>query len=558
MTFGSKRRLFQDKSASLRQTPKEVPRAPSPRPIDILHEFNRRTANTVEESSLIEEACRTIVDIGGYRMAWVGYALHSEPMTFKIMAHAGVKAFFQMPGKIWISWNENEARGLGPMGQAVRTGQACVLNSVVTAPASRHSNTKNGNHESVIALPLFVENTVIGALAIWSENEGAFGEYETNLLGELATNLSLRIAASRLSEKKTEAEKLMYEIEERYRAILAILEGVQDDITDPKRTRYAAVQRKECPSQVMQDVLSQAFVAARKDVTVLLTGESGTGKDHLAKYIHEHSTRANGPYFSVNCAAIAPELAESELFGHEKGAFTGAVHRKRGLLELAEDGTLLLNEIGELSLALQTKLLAFLDTRTFTRVGGETSVSVNARLIAATNRILKKEVDAGRFRKDLFYRLNVISITVPPLRERREDIPALVQDLLFELCSDLQCQVVPGMDDAVLSALMSYDWPGNVRELKNVIERSLILSGAGPFQLALVPGEAGFKDSPWKPDLSVGRKLREIMDEVVKSVCSNALRQCRGNKREAARILGISRDCLYRHMKRLGMDKEHW
>ena len=181
-------------------------------------------------------------------------------------------------------------------------------------------------------------------------------------------------------------------------------------------------------SKVMQETLQLALKAATSGGLVLLQGESGSGKDYMARFIHDHSDRSGGPYFSINCAAIPHELAESELFGHERGAFTGAHARKRGLLELAEGGTLLLNEIGELALLLQAKLLTFLDTKRFTRVGGEQEISVNARLIFASNRDLEKEVEEGRFRQDLFYRINVMTITAPPLRDRIEDIPILARN----------------------------------------------------------------------------------------------------------------------------------
>jgi transcriptional regulator with PAS, ATPase and Fis domain len=184
------------------------------------------------------------------------------------------------------------------------------------------------------------------------------------------------------------------------------------------------------PSKTMQVLMAQARRIARTHGTVLLLGESGTGKDHLASWIHNHSDRRNGPYFSLNCAALSPELAESELFGHESGAFTGARGRKRGLLELAEGGTLLLNEVGELSLALQSKLLTFLDTRSFLRVGGEKMVTVDARLMAATHRELERELDNRGFLEPLFHRLNVFSIRLPPLRERLEDLPILVESLM--------------------------------------------------------------------------------------------------------------------------------
>ena len=202
----------------------------------------------------------------------------------------------------------------------------------------------------------------------------------------------------------------------------------------------------EYRSEAMKSVLDLATFAASGKSVILLLGESGVGKDYLAKYIHERSNYSSGPYFSINCAAVPSELAESELFGHEAGAFTGANRRKRGLLELAEGGTLLLNEIGELSPALQAKFLTFLDTRTFTRVGGQQEIKVNARILAATNRDLQNEISSGRFRADLYYRLNVLSIRVPPLRERTEDLPILVAQLLSTLAKDLQMSFCARID----------------------------------------------------------------------------------------------------------------
>jgi two-component system, NtrC family, response regulator AtoC len=289
------------------------------------------------------------------------------------------------------------------------------------------------------------------------------------------------------------------------------------------------------------------------DSTVLLLGESGSGKDHLARYIHNHSKRADGPYFAINCAAIAPELAASELFGHERGAFTGAIARKRGLLELAEGGSLLLNEIAELSLPLQAQLLTFLDTRKFTRVGGEKEICVNARLMAASNKDLEKEAEKGAFRRDLFFRLNVMPVTVPPLRDRREDIPILVNELIAKLRIDMQLPDLPAVDHASLRALQQYNWPGNVRELRNVLERALILSGGEKINLSPLNVQAADKDSghEWSFILSFPsqKSVTEVFDDVKQALAEEALRRSGGSRKKAASLLGISRDSFYRYLK---------
>jgi transcriptional regulator with PAS, ATPase and Fis domain len=243
----------------------------------------------------------------------------------------------------------------------------------------------------------------------------------------------------------------------------------------------------EYPSQIMRETLTEAHLVAGSGSTVLLLGESGSGKDFLATYIHDHSDRAEGPFQSINCAAIPSDLMESELFGHEKGAFSGATQLKRGLIEHAHGGTLFLNEIGELSLPLQAKLLTFLDSRSFRRVGGEKQVNVSTRIIAATNKDLERDVHDGRFRDDLFHRMNVFAIRIPSLRERKEDIPILVNNLLQRLAKEMGLHTVPKLPASALDKLLHHDWPGNVRELRNVLEKAVIRSGirqkmAGPIE----------------------------------------------------------------------------
>jgi PAS domain S-box-containing protein len=308
--------------------------------------------------------------------------------------------------------------------------------------------------------------------------------------------------------------------------------------------------KRTFPSKAMKEALFQAQSIAASDGTVLLLGESGSGKDYLARWIHEHSRRSDGRFFAVNCAAVSGELADSELFGHEAGAFTGARTAKKGLLQLAEGGTLLLNEIGEFSLPLQAKLLTFLDTKSFLKVGGEHLVNVNVRIMAATHRMLMKEVAEGRFLSALFYRLNVLRIDVPPLRDRVEDIPIIAGEIVGRLAKEMQLQKVPELDAHSLAALANYHWPGNVRELRNVLERAIMLWKGG--SLHIDPSFLETTPEVWSHSVNfdADRSLPEVLGNVAKAICAESLRRCNGNKTEAARLLGISRGALYRSMRK--------
>ena len=325
--------------------------------------------------------------------------------------------------------------------------------------------------------------------------------------------------------------------------------GISRNITERKKVSPASVAESgNYSSPAMRPVMDKAGQIAGKEGIVLLLGESGTGKDHLARWIHDHSRRSANPFFSLNCAALPQELAESELFGHESGAFTGAKNRKRGLLELAEGGTLLLNEIGELTPMLQAKLLSFLDTRSFLRVGGEKSVRVNARIIAATHRDLENEVEEGRFLQPLFYRLNVFSITIPPLRERLEDIPILVEAIVSHIAAEMHLTEAPSIDSSTMAALTRYDWPGNVRELRNVLERALMLWDSG--DLLLLPPISDVLSGEWcyQVPASLGKTLHELTEDFRRSLCLEMIRRYGNNKKEAAQALGISRDSIYRYI----------
>lgn len=328
--------------------------------------------------------------------------------------------------------------------------------------------------------------------------------------------------------------------------------GIIRNVTE--RTRVRGVIKKQAedyPSPAMHVVMKQARVAAATDSIVLLQGESGSGKDYLASWIHNHSSRAGGPYFAINCAALSRELVESELFGHERGSFTGAERRKRGMLELAEGGTILLNEIGELDPAVQSKLLVFLDNKSFLRVGGQQAVQVNCRLIAASHRDLEVEAQHGRFLRPLLYRLNVFPIRIPPLRERVEDIPIVVGEILNTLADELQLTRLPVLDEQTVQRLTSYDWPGNVRELRNVLERSLMLWDGRHFDIAFPAPDKVDQEWSYTVRYEPGKSIQEITHEVLQALYEEVLRKSGGNKAEAARRLGLSRGALYRLSTRL-------
>jgi transcriptional regulator with PAS, ATPase and Fis domain len=287
----------------------------------------------------------------------------------------------------------------------------------------------------------------------------------------------------------------------------------------------------------MQRALDLARSAAHTSSTILVLGESGTGKEVLARAIHAESERRSGPFVAVSCAALTDSLLESELFGHEKGAFTGAVARRKGNFETASGGTLFLDEIGDISPKLQLDLLRVLEDRRFCRVGGNEPVTVDVRIVAATNRDLRKAVDNGQFREDLFYRLNVIPITLPPLRERREDIPLLVEDLLERLSIELK-RPIDGLSRDAMAVLMTYSFPGNIRELRNILERAIVVA-QGP---TIRPADLNLQVSPEVPGGS--------LESVERQHIARILEQSGGNVSQAARILDIDRVTLYNKIKK--------
>ena len=355
-------------------------------------------------------------------------------------------------------------------------------------------------------------------------------------------------------------------------AVQALKRGAYDYITkpvDPDELSHLvskALEHKRTKSEVtrLRETLKEAFprtdligrsaamkrvaefvdMVATTDATVLITGESGTGKEVVARAVHAHGRRRHMPMVAIHCGALTDTLLESELFGHERGAFTGAQYRKKGKFEVADGGTVFLDEIGDISLRMQTDLLRVLQEKEVTRVGGNQTIKVDFRCIAATNKNLINLVKAGTFRPDLYYRLNVLTVELPALRERREDIPLLVDHFVRRICEQTNRADVPRISADTMDLLMKYDWPGNVRELENAVERALVI-GRGPelkaadFSFQLVAAAA----------TAHGRTLEEVERMHIERVW----KECEGNHSKAARVLDIDRTTLYNKLRRYGL-----
>ena len=312
----------------------------------------------------------------------------------------------------------------------------------------------------------------------------------------------------------------------------------------------------------MQEIFRVIGKIAASPSTVLITGESGTGKELVAYEIHRGSDRAKKPFIKINCAAIPATLIESELFGHEKGAFTGAVTAKPGRFELADEGTRFLDEVAELALDMQVKLLRVLQEQEFERVGGVNTIKVNVRIITATNRLLEEEVKTGRFREDLFYRLNVLPVQLPPLRERREDIDALVQYFLKQFNEKLGKRLA-GISPVAMAALRGHAWPGNIRQLENALERMVLMADGPTIELKDLPPEiaavVGGLGTAGDPDSDGPTSLKEIVKRqtqtLEKDLIEKALEETGGNVTRAAERLGLSRKGLQLKIKELGLKR---
>ena len=305
---------------------------------------------------------------------------------------------------------------------------------------------------------------------------------------------------------------------------------------------------------IMTELFQRVEAVAPTPSTVLIRGENGTGKELIAHAIHYNSTRAKGPLVKVNCGVLSEGVLESELFGHVKGAFTGAHRDKMGRFEMAHGGTIFLDEIGDISLNMQVKLLRVIQEKEFERVGGNETIKVDVRIIAATNRNLEEAIAEKKFREDLYYRLNVIPIVVPPLRERKDDIPLLVDYFIKKFNTDFN-KSIQGVDEEALQALMAYDWPGNIRELENVLERAIVLSRSDILTVKDFPETIGVQKRQNNHFSYVeGQQLNELVEEFEKTIIEQALEKYNGNKLRTAEKLGIHRSTFMSKLKKYGIN----
>jgi len=381
---------------------------------------------------------------------------------------------------------------------------------------------------SILCAPLIFASKTLGAIYLYCGDHGIrFDEGHLELLMAIAGVTAMALVnLQRVERLRSEARRLQ-----------AALDGEHDIVGESPAIRRA---------------LNLIGKVAATDSTVLLRGESGTGKELAARAIHRASSRREGPFVAINCAAIPEALLESELFGYDKGAFTGATTQKKGQIELANGGTLLLDEIGELALGLQAKLLRVLQEREFTRVGGSRPVKVDIRLVAATNRDLGAAAKAGTFRQDLYYRLNVISVEIPPLRDRREDISLLSNYFVSKLSAKCKRRV-EGISPAAQRYLERYEWPGNVRELENVIERAIVLGSDEAILPEDLP-EAIFEAQPQSMEVGLtGESYQSAILELKKKLITSAVREAGGNYTEAARRLGVNPTYLHRLIRNLNL-----
>ena len=476
--------------------------------------FTSTSLKVDELLAMVMDAAKDIVGVKNGSLLLV-----QDEKTYKLQ-------FYQASGKNMGQLKDIDLPpGVGISGFVAKTGEAVISDDVAKDPRWYGSVSEKLKLpiQSMASFPLVIDKKVIGVVQFLDKADGStFNKTDIDILKRFA---SLMAKFFQLSKTRHMLGEEFGRLKEHY------------------QHRYTIVGE----SEPIRKCIIMAEKVAQSKATVLLNGESGTGKELFAHLIHDRSQRQNKPFLSVSCGALPASILERELFGHEKGAFTGADTKKIGLFEAANTGTLFLDEIGELPLDMQVKLLRVIQEESFMRLGGTETINVDVRLITATNRDLEKEILEKRFRQDLFYRINVIKITLPPLRDKLGDIGDLLTYFLKKHSQEGQPVKKPGK--GLVSHLMSYSWPGNIRELENSVERAIVLTD----EEELPPEAFPFETSQAPIEFNVGSPLKQANDSFRTTFISNTLKSTGGNRTKAAQILGVQRSYLSRLLKELGI-----
>ena len=513
----------------------------------LLHEVAKQIVSSLDLDTILVRVVKTVHRVFNI-VHFSAFLTDEHKKELRLAAVAG-----RWADKVHPGWAQPLDRGV--LGMAARTGAPYLAEDAEHDP---HYVTYPGiDSKTELAVPIIARGRVLGVLNAESPQLGAFREGDVDVLSTIADLLASCIENANLYGEikdfnrvlEQEVRKKTSELRELNKQLLKAQKQTQRENVE-LRQKLAEHRKGEteiiAESRRMKEVLAVAEKVAASDATVLIQGESGTGKELVAARIHRASARKNGPYTTIHCGALPESLLESELFGHEQGAFTGADRKKIGLVETAEGGTLFLDEVGEMSLALQTKLLRFLQEGEFYRVGGKRPLTADVRVISATNRDLRSEVERGRFREDLLFRLNTITLELPPLRERREDIPVLVHHFLERFRRGKELVI----GEALAEILATYAWPGNVRELANIIERLAILTEDGELDLSYLPPHML---SPQPRDEGPGKANVTPLRDLERDHIRRALLMNRGDKTKTARELGIALKTLYNKIDRYGL-----
>ena len=476
--------------------------------------FTSTSLKVDELLAMVMDAAKDIVGVKNGSLLLV-----QDEKTYKLQ-------FYQASGKNMGQLKDIDLPpGVGISGFVAKTGEAVISDDVAKDPRWYGSVSEKLKLpiQSMASFPLVIDKKVIGVVQFLDKADGStFNKTDIDILKRFA---SLMAKFFQLSKTRHMLGEEFGRLKEHY------------------QHRYTIVGE----SEPIRKCIIMAEKVAQSKATVLLNGESGTGKELFAHLIHDRSQRQNKPFLSVSCGALPASILERELFGHEKGAFTGADTKKIGLFEAANTGTLFLDEIGELPLDMQVKLLRVIQEESFMRLGGTETINVDVRLITATNRDLEKEILERKFRQDLFYRINVIKIILPPLRDKLGDIGDLLTYFLKKHSQEGQPVKKPGK--GLVSHLMSYSWPGNIRELENSVERAIVLTD----EEELPPEAFPFETSQAPIEFNVGSPLKEASDSFRTTFISNTLKSTGGNRTKAAQILGVQRSYLSRLLKELGI-----